>query len=124
MWHSCGKYTLKELFARSEPHVLRLFRKFARMVRACGPVRMIPQKTRVVFMTRVRFAGAVPRKSYLLCSIALPQRVENPRFIRVESYGARFHGHQFRVDSPADLDAEVQAWLRDSYRVGKQEVER
>jgi hypothetical protein len=124
MWHSCGKYTLQDLFARSEPHVLRLFRKFARMVRACGRVRMIPQKTRVVFMTRVRFAGAVPRKSYLLCSIALSRRVESPRFLRIESYGPSFHGHQFRVDSPADLDAEVQAWLRDSYRVGKQEADR
>ena len=65
---------MEELFARSEPHVLPLFKKFAKMVRACGPVRMIPQKTRVVFQVRVRFAGAYPRKSHFLASFALPYR--------------------------------------------------
>ena len=62
MWHSCGKFTLETLFAKSEPQVLPLFKKFAALVRRCGRVTMIPQKTRVVFMDRVRFAGACPRK--------------------------------------------------------------
>lgn len=66
LWHSCGKHTYKEIFARSEPHVAKLFRKFAAMVRKCGPVRIYPQKTRIVCMTRVRFAGCYPRKSHLL----------------------------------------------------------
>ncbi|MGH9972245.1 MAG: hypothetical protein ACREBG_31245 [Pyrinomonadaceae bacterium] len=48
------------------------------MVRACGPVRTIPQKTRVVFQVRVRFAGCYPRKSHLLCGFALPRRVTIP----------------------------------------------
>lgn len=42
MWHSCGKFTLEELFARSEPHVYQLFNQFAEMMRKCGPVTMIP----------------------------------------------------------------------------------
>jgi hypothetical protein len=121
MWHSCGKHTLEELFARCEPHVLPLFRKFAKMVRACGPVRMIPQKTRVVFQVRVRFAGAYPRKSYFLCGIALPHRVDDPRFVRVENYAPHFQGHLFRVASEADLDDQVQRWLHESYKVGAQE---
>ena len=111
MWHSCGKYTLETLFARSEPHVLKLFKKFAKMVRACGPVRMIPQKTRVVFQVRVRFAGAVPRKSYLMCAIALPRRRKHRRFVKIETYAPGWHGHQFRVDSEKDLVAEVEHWM-------------
>ena len=75
MWHSCGKYTLEALFSRSEPHVLPLFKKFAKMVKGCGPATMIPQKTRVVFMVRVRFAGAYPRKSYFLAGLALSRRL-------------------------------------------------
>lgn len=120
MWHSCGKYTLKDLFARSEPNVPKLFHKFAKMVRSCGPVTMIPRKTRVVFLDRVRFAGAYPRKSYLLCGIALPRRVNHPRFIKIETYAPHFHGHLFRVQSAEDLDREVQAWLHESYKVGQQ----
>jgi hypothetical protein len=120
MWHSCGKFTLKDLFAKSDPNIPTLFRKFAGMVRSCGPVTLIPQKTRVVFMDRVRFAGAYPRKSYLLCSIALPERFENPRFVKIESYTPNWHGHYFRVESAMDLDSEIQSWLHESYKVGQQ----
>jgi len=122
LWHSCGKHTLEQLFARSEPHVLPLFKKFAKMVRACGPVRMIPQKTRVVFQVRVRFAGAYPRRSYFLCGFALPYRSADPRFVKIENYAPHFQGHLFRVASEADLDEQVQRWLHESYQVGAQSL--
>lgn len=34
---------------------------------------------------------------------------------------AEFVGHQFRISSEADLDGEVQSWLREAYRVGEQQ---
>ncbi len=60
-WHSCGKFSLKELFTRCEPHVFRIYEKFAKMVQACGPVTIIPQKTRVTFQVRMRFVSLYPR---------------------------------------------------------------
>ncbi|HEX9653386.1 MAG TPA: hypothetical protein VGA99_06725, partial [bacterium] len=93
---------------------------FSEMVRACGPVTMIPQKTRVVFMVRVRFGGCVPRKSSLQCMVALPRIHEHPRFIKIESYSPTFHGHRFHVSTLDGLDDEVQGWLRESYTVGEQ----
>lgn len=120
MWHSCGKYSLEARFAGCEPHVFSLFKKFEKMVRACGPVALIPQKTRIVFQARVRFAGCVPRKSHLDCALALPKRRNHPRFYKIESYSLHFHGHRFRVKSPDDLDAELQGWLREAYTVGEQ----
>jgi hypothetical protein len=120
MWHSCGRYSLQKLFAHSEPQVFKLFTKYAHMIRSCGPVRMIPQKTRIVFQGRVRFAGAVPRKSYLLCAVALPRRYDHPRFLKIESYAPHFHEHRFRVTTANDLDAEVQKWIQESYTVGQQ----
>jgi hypothetical protein len=120
MWHSCGKFTLEALFARSEPHVPRLFNKFPEMIPKCGPVTMIPQKTRVVFQVRVRFGGCYPRKSHLQCALALPRVDDDPRFFKTERYGAHFIGHYFRVHSEADLDEDVQRWMRESYEVGAQ----
>ena len=120
MWHSCGKYTLEALFARSEPQVFRIFNKFAEMVRSCGPVTMIPQNTRVVFQVRVRFGGCYPRKSHLQCSLALPRVDDDPRFFKIEKYAPHFIGHSFRVYSEADLDADVQRWMREAYEVGEQ----
>ena len=120
MWHSCGRYSLEALFAGSEPHVFPLFRKFERMVRACGPVRRIPQKTRIVFQARIRFAGCVPRKSYLLGSFLLSRKLKHPRFVKIETYYPRLHGHQFKIASSADLDKDVARWLREAYAVGEQ----
>jgi uncharacterized C2H2 Zn-finger protein len=124
MWHSCGRFAVEDLFARSEPHVLRLFRKFAKIVRECGRVRMIPQKTRVVFMDRVRFAGAYPRKSYLLVGFALPRRLKSPRMKKIEEYAPHFIGHLTEIRSETDLDDELRRWIRESFGVGRQEYMR
>jgi hypothetical protein len=120
IWHSCRKYDLKDLFARSEPHVYRLFCKFARMLRACGPVNVLPHKANIAFQVRVRFGGCSPRKSYLLCSLALPTVQKHPRFTKITSYSPHFHGHFFRIDSEQQLDATVQRWMRKAYEVGAQ----
>jgi hypothetical protein len=116
----CGNFTLEELFARSEPHVFDLFNKFAEMMRKCGPVTMIPQKTRVVFQVRVRFGGCYPRKSHLQCALALPRVDDDPRFFKVEKFAPHFIGHHFRLYSEADLDADVQRWMCEAYEVGAQ----
>ena len=120
MWHSCGRYTLKALFARSEPHVFLLFKKFAAMVRQCGRVTTVPQKTRVVFMVRVRFAGVYPRKTFVLVSFALPRRLKSPRIMKIEEYAQHFIGHTMEIHSEEDLDGELQGWLRESFAVGEQ----
>lgn len=121
MSHSCGTFSLGDLFARSEPHVRRLFNKYANVVRASGPrVHMIPQKTRVVFQARMRFAGAMPRKSHLLCHFILPRKIDNGRFRKIETFSPRCHAHYLRVDEKADLDAEIAWYLKQAYAVGQQ----
>jgi hypothetical protein len=81
---------------------------------------MIPQKTRVVFQVRVRFAGAVPRKTHLLANFALPYQANDSRFVRIDKYAPHFQTHTFRVSSDSDLDQQVQRWLKESYEVGAQ----
>jgi hypothetical protein len=124
MWHSCGQHSVKQLFAKSEPCVRRMYSKLAKMARACGPVRVIPQKTRLVFMTRVRFVAVYPRKSTLEIGIELPERTLHPRFHKIESYTRRMHGHYLRVENESQLDAQLQRWLRRAYLVGIQAPER
>jgi hypothetical protein len=81
---------------------------------------MIPQKTRVVFQIRVRFAGAYPRKSHLLCGVALRRRVSHPRLVKYTYYGPNWHGHLFRIESEGQLDRRIKSWLREAYEVGAQ----
>lgn len=120
MWHSCGKFTLKALFAHSDPNVLKVFKKFEQLIRSVGPVRVTPQKTRVVFQVRVRFAGAYPRKSYLLCAFALTRKITHPRLVKYEYYGPNWHGHLFRIESEDQFGDKFRQWVKEAYAVGEQ----
>ena len=121
MPHSCGRYRLEDLFARSDPHVFPLFRTLARLVRRCGPVTMIPQKTRVVFTARMRFVNVTVRKSALRVGLILERRLEpDPRLEAIETYAPRCHGNYFRIARPDELDCTMQAWIREAYDSGTQ----
>ena len=123
MWHSCGRHTVEQLFAKSEPRVLALFREFAEFVRRCGSdVELVPQKTRAVFMARVRFAAATPRKDHFLVHIILPRALVHPRVVKHEFYPPRWHLNYVRIASSADLDDTLLGWLRHSHAwYGRQE---
>jgi hypothetical protein len=120
MAHSCGRFPIENLFARSEPHVFRLYKKLARMIRKCGPVHIIPQKTRLVFQVRVRFAGITVRKSDFSLGLWFTRRYDHPRVERIEIITPRCYLHKFRIASESDLDVELQRWLRRAYLVGQQ----
>jgi len=121
LWHSCGRHSLKALFARSEPQVWRAYQALVTAVRAIGPITVIPQKTRVVFMTRIRFAGGTPRKSYFDAGFLYPRPLRSPRIAWSMKYYARCYGHRVHLRSPKDVDAQLRRWLRTAYRVGNQE---
>lgn len=90
------------------------------MVRACGPVRIIPQKTGIAFQARVRFVGVFPRKKYLLCGLWLARRHDHPRFRKILNPAPRCYLHELRLDSQKELDREARGWIREAYAVGEQ----
>lgn len=115
LWHSCGRYTLEDLFSGSDPSVLRLAKRFVRLLRSLGDVQIIPQKTRLVCVARVRFAGLTPRKSHFVASFALHRWLRSPRVSRTVDYGPRWRAHFVAIRSAADLDDELRAWLQESH---------
>ncbi len=122
LWHSCTRREPKALFAKCEPVVWKLYQKYLKMARKCGPVALSVRTDAIVFRARVRYAGCKPRKSYLLCTFSLRQPITHSRIEKLESYGPRWHAHFFRVSRLDELDATVQRWLRASYRVGTQDM--
>jgi hypothetical protein len=82
------------------------------------------QKTRIIIMARVRFAGAVVRKTHLDAGLWLRRRVDHPRLQRVEDFGVLGYGHHFRLEDPADIDAALEALMAEAYLVGTQDLTR
>jgi hypothetical protein len=115
LWHSCGRFTLAALFTGARPGVLALAREYVRILQSLGDVQIIPQKTRLVCVARVRFAGLYPRKTGFLVAFALRRWIENPRIVKTADYGPRWRGHFVAVQSKADLDGELRGWLQESH---------
>jgi hypothetical protein len=120
-WHSCRRQRLDDLFAGKPSHVRALFDRFRALVESCGPVKTVVYKDRVGFMVRVRFAGAVPRSSWLDVGFWLPRRIEDPRMHRVETISPRAHVHVLRLTRPAQIDAQLKEWIAEACAVGRQE---
>lgn len=117
-YHSCGRFRLDDLFVRSEPLVRDLFDRFERMVRAAGDCTLIPQKTRVVFMTRMRFINVQVRRTHLVVGFVMRDRPGDARFSKIETFSPRSHVAYVRLHSPEDLDSDVRRWIRKAYRAG------
>ena len=121
MSHSCGRCELDALFTKSEPHVFELFQTLKRMVERCGPSTTIPQKTRVVFVVRMRFASAVVRKSHLRIGLILEWLLPaDPRIVETMSFAPRCHAHYFKIERAEQLDRSILGWLREAYDCGTQ----
>jgi hypothetical protein len=117
LWHSCGRFTLDALFSRSAPGILAAARKYVALLESLGDVQVLPQKTRLVAVARVRFAGLYPRKEHFVAGFALHRWLENDRIVKTIDYGPRWRYHFVRITSTADLDDELGAWLQESHDV-------
>ena len=122
--HSCGRHRLGDHFRGRDPELRALFRSLVALARRHGPVTVYAQKTRIVMMVRVRFAGAVVRSSYLVVGLWLKRRVEHPRLRRVEFIPPGEFVHYFRLADRAELDEAFGALVREAYAIGRQEQRR
>jgi hypothetical protein len=118
--HACGRHTLAHHFKGKPPAIRVLYDKVVSAIRAIGPVRVLPEKTRIAFQVRMSFAQVTPRQAWLDGHVVLARRLDSPRFRKVETFSPRNHLHAFRLHQPSDVDAEFRAWLAESYRVGEQ----
>jgi uncharacterized protein DUF5655 len=117
MWHSCVDVTVEDHLARVPERIGELYRGFERLVKACGPVDVVPVKTYISFMVRIRFAFAMPQRRALRLRLECPRVFESPRIVRVERYGDII-GNYLRIERAEELDDELAAWVAESYEHG------
>src|SRR5688500_14243192 len=104
LWHSCGRFTLEALFSGSASGFLAAARKYVALLESLGDVQVLPQKTRLVAVARVRFAGLYPRKDDFMASFALHRWLADPRIVKRIDYGPCWRAHFVRITSTADVD--------------------
>ena len=121
MWHSCSNYSLDSHFVGKSPVVREVFDRLLALVKMCGPVTVIPQKTRIAIQARVRFAGGLARKRWFEAALWLTRKAAHPALQRVETFGPHSYGLHFRLMCVEDLDEAFGELVREAYAVGRQE---
>ncbi len=119
--HSCGTHrSLADHFAGKPLPVRALFDRLLAFVSGCGPVTILPEKTRIAFHARMSFMVVSVQRSALRGHFVFASIHRHPRFVRITTISPRNHVHEFRLTSSSEVDATFRDWVAQAYRVGQQ----
>jgi hypothetical protein len=118
--HACGRWTLARHLDGRPPAVVATVEAFIALAEACGPVVVLPEKTRIAFQARMSFAQLTVRSRWVHGHVVLARRRPAARFTRIETMSPRSHVHHFRLRGPDEVDDVVAGWLAEAYEVGMQ----
>jgi hypothetical protein len=119
-FHFCSDVRLEDHFAGRDPEVVATFHALREAAEKSGPLKVLPEKTRIAFQVRMSFAAFSLRKHWVDGHVVLARRLESSRFRRIDLISQRNQVHVFRLHKPSEVDAEVEAWLKEAYSVGEQ----
>jgi hypothetical protein len=112
--HSCGAFSVESFLQGKPPRGKALFQQFVKLVAAAGPYDVAPAKTRVAFLTQVRFASVNRVGDGVLdVHLVFPRRVDSPRFRKVEKL-SNLYVHHLRLEGPDAFDDELKGWVKAS----------
>ena len=86
--HSCEHHTVRAFLERRTPQAIALYRRFASLVRWCGPVAIVPTQTRIGFQVRGIFASINKLDdSHLDANVVLGHKLERAPNTRAAKMG-------------------------------------
>ena len=118
--HSCVSVPIDEHFT-NRPNARRIFDAFRAAIEAFGPTRIVSSRSRIGFMTRVRFVGCYVRRDYLVAHFWLTYRIKSPRFFKVELIPPVNFLYYIALRHESDIDDELRDWIRQARAIGDQE---
>lgn len=108
-------------FFADSPAGLVIFEQIARSIAELGEVETRVTKSQIAFRRDVAFAfvwrpGRYVRSSVpVVLSIALPTRLDSPRFKEVAHPSPKVWMHHLEVDDVSQVDDEVRGWLSQAW---------
>jgi hypothetical protein len=113
-------WTVERKLAEGDEAGRALYAMFIDLLDRCGPYTVHPSKTSITFKgSRRGFAGAHPKKSYLVGYLDLQRLLTgDPRITSGEPYTKRLFVHHFRITDADQLDDKFAGWLEEAYAVG------
>jgi len=107
--------TVNAHFENRDAVVRQIYDRLLKSARTFGPVVEDPKKTSIHLVNRTAFAGVATRKSAIVLTIKADSDISSPRIHKSEQTSARRFHHEVKLNSPADVDAELVGWLKNAY---------
>jgi len=109
--------TVAQHFVGKAPEVRAIYDRLCKTVSTFGPWEEDPKKTSIHLNRKTAFAGVATRKGALVLTVKATRKLSGPRVFKAEQASARRWHIEVKLAKPSDLDAEVIAWLRESYEM-------
>jgi len=106
---------VEQHFAKSTADVRAIYDRILATARKWGPVDEDPKKTSIHLNRSTAFAGIATRRDALILTLKSKTDIESKRISKHERASANRWHLEIRLTSPAQVDAELNRWLRTSY---------
>jgi hypothetical protein len=83
--------------------------------RKLGPFEVEEKKTSLHLTHGRAFAGVHPRATGIILNLVLDKAVKNARVHKSEQLSANRHHVEFRLEDPAEVDAQIIGWMKQAY---------
>jgi uncharacterized protein DUF5655 len=104
-------------FEDRTPAVRVIYDRILTIARRFGPVQEEPKKTSIHLARKTAFAGVATRKNALILTLKSATDLKSPRVSKHEKASANRWHLEVRLDDPAQVDAELEAWLKAAYEL-------
>jgi hypothetical protein len=91
------------------------YAKVVAEARKLGPFEVEEKKTSLHLTHGRAFAGVHPRAKGIVLNLVLEAPVKNARVHKSEQVSAHRHHVEFKLEDPADVDAQLVGWMKKAY---------
>lgn len=102
-----------------EPVVASIYDSLMKVAKKLGPFKQEAKKTSIHLVRSSAFAGVATRKASLVLTLKAAGDIKSPRVTKHEQVSASRWHLEVRLDSPRDVDSELEAWLKDAYELSR-----
>ncbi len=110
-------FAVRQHFEGRTPAVRAIYDRILAATGRFGPFQEEPKKTSIHLARKTAFAGVATRKNALILTLKSATDLKSPRVSKHERASANRWHLEVRLDDPAQVDAEIEGWLRAAYEL-------
>ncbi len=121
--HSCGVGSRKAMLQGKPEHLVKLYCRMEKSLKAFGGVEIVAKRRYALFRTTRIFADLVFMRDALRLALLLNREVKDPIFFKIQGMSTHRIAHVAKVQTSAALRA-VMPYLKEAYLFAQSEHRR